>query len=649
MAAPIPPGPSKADRVARWFEVASSWDPSFTQDGTELLFLSDATGLPQAWRVSSSGGSPRPLSSTSERVGKVDACPTRPRALLAQDAGGNEVWQLELRALSEVPSASRESRRALTADPKVMNLPGRWMSEGHSYLFSSNARDPRFFDVYRLDVEGWSPPERIFTGDAHQEAIATRGDRIVVSRFNTYFDHDLFLLDRGRDPVHLDPHVGELTVSSASIGTDAVYLAANPDREFLALFRCPFDGSGLELVREFPGEVELVRVAPDGESVLVAYNREGWSELRLLDRNGSGERRIPLRPRGVVGQVTWRPDGSGLAFDLTSPTGRDLFLWNVGDARPTQLTHSPTPAPARVAAPRLRSATSVDGLTVPFWEYRPSGKKVRGTIVSIHGGPEGQARPWFDPERDSLVSDGWRVIEPNVRGSTGYGRTYFHLDDVRRRMDSVRDVRDVVEALIRSGTAKRGRLGVVGASYGGFMVLSSITTYPEYWAAAVEAVGISNFVTFLERTASYRRALREAEYGSLERDREFLASISPIHHLDRIRTPLFVLHGRNDPRVPIHEAEQIVQALKESGRTVDHLYFENEGHGFSRRENQVEAARRCAEFFTRYLDSAVAPRRPRPPKAPRERRTRGSARRAGLHRPSAGRSGRDRPRRPRSR
>jgi dipeptidyl aminopeptidase/acylaminoacyl peptidase len=559
-------------------------------------------------------------------VGKVDACPTRPRVVIAQDTEGNEVWQLEVCALDDRGSSARGACRPLTADPKVMNLPGRWMSDGHHYLFSSNARNPRYFDVYRLDVDGWSPPVRICTGDAHQEATATRDDRIVVSRFNTYFDVDLFLLERSRDPVHLNPHMGELTVSSVSIGSDGVYVGANPAREFLALFRYPFDGSEPVLIKEFPGDVELVRVSPEGDQIAVVLNQNGWTELHVLNRNGGKDHRVAVRPRGgMTEELAWRPDGAGFAFDMSSPGGRDIFYWKARDDKVSRLTHSPAPPPAKQSEPRLSSTTSSDGLTIPYWEYAPARRPARGTILSIHGGPEGQARPGFDPWRAVLLSEGWRVIEPNVRGSTGYGRTYFHLDDVRKRMDSVRDVRDIVESLIRAKTVRRGNIGVLGGSYGGFMVLSSITTYPEYWGAAVEYFGISNFVTFLERTAAYRRALREAEYGSLDRDRDFLEAISPVNHLDRIRTPLFVFHGRNDPRVPIHEAEQIVRTLGDSGRPVEHLYFENEGHGFSRRENQIEAARRTTEFLAQYLSSPA--RRPTP-KKPAPRRTRRTARRS---------------------
>ncbi len=600
-------------RISRWFEVARAASPSISCDGREVLYVGDAAGLPQAWRVPIHGGEPRPLFDSRERVGWVDACPTRPRAVVGQDSGGNEVWQLELFSLAGGTLRSRERQRPLTADPKVMNLQGRWTSDGHGYLFSSNARDHRFFDVYRVDVDGWSPPERIWTGDAWQAAVAADGRQTVVQRFNTNLDADLFLVESGRSGVHLNPHRSEMTVSSVALGRDGVYVAGNPDREYLGVLRYPFDAGEPEIVAEYAADVECVRASPDRRHLALVVNRDGWSELRVRDLAAQSDRTVPLRPRGVVRAISWQPDGAGFAFDLSWTGGHEIFVHDLKARRTRRLTRSPSRPPGGVAGPRLRAVKSADGLRLPYWEYVRGSGRPRGTIFSVHGGPEAQARPEFDPEIGSLVAGGWRVIVPNVRGSTGYGRTYLHLDDVRRRMDSVRDLRDIAESLLRSAPAARGRLGIVGGSYGGFMVLAAISTYPELWGAAVELFGIANFVSFLERTADWRRSLREAEYGSLAHDREFLATISPIHHLDRIRTPLFVFHGRNDPRVPIHEAEQIVEALTRSGRTVESRYYENEGHGFVRRENQIETTLRETEFFGRYLT-------PAPPRSRQSRR-----------------------------
>jgi dipeptidyl aminopeptidase/acylaminoacyl peptidase len=340
--------------------------------------------------------------------------------------------------------------------------------------------------------------------------------------------------------------------------------------------------------------------------LLLTVNRDGRSETHVFDPGTGEDRALISGPRGVVDAASWFPDGSGFAYELNSVDAHEVYFRSIVTGKERRLTRSPRAAPASIPEPGLGRYAAEDGLSVPYWEYRPSGRAPRGTIVAVHGGPEGQARPVFDPLRGFLLSEGWRVVAPNVRGSTGYGRTYVHLDDVRRRMDSVRDLRDLARHLFATGRAAPGRLGLYGGSYGGFMVLAAASTYPELWAAAVDIVGIANFVTFLENTGPWRRALREAEYGSLERDREFLESISPVHRADRIRAPLLVLHGRNDPRVPVGEAEQIAETLRGLGRPVELRVFDNEGHGIVRRENRLEAGVRIARFFERYLGERAA-------------------------------------------
>jgi dipeptidyl aminopeptidase/acylaminoacyl peptidase len=222
--------------------------------------------------------------------------------------------------------------------------------------------------------------------------------------------------------------------------------------------------------------------------------------------------------------------------------------------------------------------------------------------VFVHGGPEGQYRPTFQPIVQYLASAGLSVLATNVRGSTGYGRAFAHLDDVRKRMDSVADLAHAAYWLRDSGRADPRRIAVYGGSYGGFMVLAALTNYPELWAAGVDLVGISNFVTFLENTGPWRRHLREAEYGSLEQDREFLEQISPINKVDAVRAPLFVIHGANDPRVPIGETEQMVARLRALGRTVEFLRLEDEGHQISKLANKLAVYPRAVEFLQRHLD-----------------------------------------------
>jgi dipeptidyl aminopeptidase/acylaminoacyl peptidase len=252
--------------------------------------------------------------------------------------------------------------------------------------------------------------------------------------------------------------------------------------------------------------------------------------------------------------------------------------------------------------------TSFDGEQVPLFVFRPRSDEPRPpVVVVVHGGPEAQAVLSFNPVLQALLAVGYAVVVPNVRGSTGYGKRYASLDDTTRRLDSVRDLEAVHSALEPAGFDPR-RAALWGGSYGGYMVLAGLAFQPDLWAAGVDIVGISNLVTFLQNTSTYRRAHREREYGSLEHDRDFLANVSPLTHVDAIRSPLFVIHGRNDPRVPVSEAEQLVDNLKRCGVPCKLRIYEDEGHGLVRLENRLDAYPRAIEFLDEAPGRSGAPK-----------------------------------------
>jgi dipeptidyl aminopeptidase/acylaminoacyl peptidase len=260
-------------------------------------------------------------------------------------------------------------------------------------------------------------------------------------------------------------------------------------------------------------------------------------------------------------------------------------------------------APALVHYPTFDTTDDSNPRQIPAWFFQPrshAGAPVPA-ILLVHGGPEGQTRPYFHPLIQYFLQRGYAVFAPNVRGSTGYGKAYSHLDDVEKRMDSVADLAHAARWLQEQPGVDGDRLVVYGGSYGGFMVLSALCTYPDLWAAGVDIVGISSFTTFLENTSDYRRAHREAEYGSLDTDREFLESISPINHVDEITAPLIVIHGANDPRVPLSEAEQLVAALTARNVAVEFIVFDDEGHGIAKLKNKLVAYPAIADFLDRVL------------------------------------------------
>ncbi len=353
------------------------------------------------------------------------------------------------------------------------------------------------------------------------------------------------------------------------------------------------------------GELELLAVSADGRHGAYVFNHEGYSQLFRLDLTTGARRPVDGIPPGVIGHLSVYRDGS-LLFDFQAPD-RNPDVWRVGlDDAVTRLTDSDRAGIPRSSfvAPELIRYTSFDGLSIPALYYRPQTPPPPGgypCILYVHGGPTSQLRPDFDVRFQYFLSRGYAILGPNVRGSTGYGRTYAALDEVEKRMDSVADLKHAVLWLQQRPEIDARRIAIYGRSYGGFMVLAALTEYPDLFAAGIDVVGIANWVTFLERTGPWRRAHREREYGSLAHHRDVLTRISPIHKAERIRVPLLVIAGDNDPRVPLSESEQIVERVRAAGGTVEFLHYPDEGHKIGKLANRIHSFSKIAEFLDRYV------------------------------------------------
>jgi dipeptidyl aminopeptidase/acylaminoacyl peptidase len=318
---------------------------------------------------------------------------------------------------------------------------------------------------------------------------------------------------------------------------------------------------------------------------------------------------IPLEglPTGVCELSAFSVDGLQAAITVNGPRHNpDVWVADLARGKARQLTRSIQAGvpQASFVEPELLRYPSFDGLAIAGFLYRPlmaqPGDKLRVLFI-VHGGPESQTQASFGPLTQYFVNRGYAVFAPNVRGSTGYGKRFSHLDDVDKRMDAVADLAYGARYLIEHGIADPQRVAVYGGSYGGFMVLAALTQYPELWAAGIDVVGIANFITFLQNTGPWRRDLRIAEYGHPDTDRDLLQQISPIKHVHRIKAPLMVIHGANDPRVPVSEAEQIVAALRARDVPVVYRRYEDEGHGLSKLANRLDAYVKMADFLDQYL------------------------------------------------
>jgi dipeptidyl aminopeptidase/acylaminoacyl peptidase len=615
--------PSDALDFARYLNIRSAYGPSFTHDGAALAFLTDVSGVAEAWRCALPGSAdgsplwPDQLTFSGERVSQVVFAPNDDRLLLTRDADGSELTRLYLL------DADGATLRQIAGAPNAICRFGGWSPDGERITYAINERNPRYFDIYERDLR--TGETRMFAlPDATYwpERYSPDGRSILIARYESFFRDQLILLDcASGSPRPLTPEpTAEHTSHVApawSADRAGLYLLADEGRDTRQLAYLGLQSGALRYLTDGPWDAEALAVSADGARLALATNEQGYSRLEVFDVRAGWEGRLPLAIPDlgpcVLSDLVWSPDGRRLAFARqTSDAPLDVWTLDVDFGALSQVTRSATGGVARdsFVSPSLIQFPTFDGREIPAFLYTPreasqSDASARPAVVYVHGGPESQYRPSFNAIVQYFVACGYAVLAPNVRGSAGYGHTYMRLDDVRQRMDSVADLPHAARWLADHGVADASRIAVMGGSYGGFMTLAALTTYPEVWAAGVDIVGIANFVTFLEQTSAWRRKLREAEYGSLENDREFLTAISPIHHVARIAAPLFVAHGANDPRVPVGEAEQIVASLRQRGMPVEYQRFEDEGHGIIKRANRLIVYPAIARFLEQHIGTTV--------------------------------------------
>ncbi|HEY6957493.1 MAG TPA: S9 family peptidase [Candidatus Limnocylindria bacterium] len=561
-------------------------------DGSWLCYVTDITGTPQLWRVPTRGGMPVRLTFDCDRVGAYRISPDGSRIAYGADLGGNEKWQLWV-----MDADGANARRLSERDDRIHHLRA-WSRDGRTLLVHANVRDARFFDLWSYDVAtGASRMLHQHDGTA-SDATSLEDGSVVVSVNRGRSDlNDLVLVAPDRALRTITPKEPAALHSIVEARGDTLVVRSDRGRDLVGLATLKLDGT-FAWTRTPEHDVEEA----DGEAY--AVNTAGYSEVRI------GEETVRGLPPGAL--------ALDLIGDSIAMSGETLAVaWARYDAPSTiyvgrrgePMRELVPPmlaglAPSDLPETRLVSWRTFDGRDIPGFLLTPRGARPgpRPTVIDVHGGPEGQARPNWNPRSVALVAAGFNVLWPNVRGSTGYGKTYKSLDDVEKRLDSVRDLDAGAAWLAESGIAPRDKIGVIGQSYGGYMTLAAIAFFPERrWAAAVDVYGIANFLSFFEHTDAWRRPLRAAEYGDPVKDRDLLVSISPIARLDAIAAPLMVIHGANDPRVPIGETEQIVAALRAKGREVEYLRYEDEGHGLAKTKNRADAYPKVVAFFERHM------------------------------------------------
>lgn len=594
--------------IADYLRARRAQPCGFSSDASSVLVQADLSGTMQLFTVATGGGPMCPLTDLDEPAGGCFV-PTTDDVVVWFDRGGNECLQLHLLGPGQQPM------RPLVGDPEHITRPGGARRDGRLLAYTSNRRTGVDFDVWVHDlVEGSDRLLFAPGGWCSAGSFSPDGRWLSVTRLSERpGDNDAYIVDVASTEARLvSTHDDDASFSGASWLPDSsgFFFTTNTGREFAALARYDLDADAWEVVVDRGWDCGC-RIDWVGRSLLLVVNHEATTRAELLDPVTLEVRsRVELPGRGVASRWSFSPDGALLCFGFSSATEPgDVWVHDVGRGTTTRLTDCPKPVPpASMVEPQLHRFRSFDGESVPVFSYAPvPAAAPPPVVVMLHGGPESQFVPGFNPVVQYLVGRGYAVVAPNVRGSTGYGRRWEHLDDVHRRLDAVGDLEGLAEWLAASSRFDAERAVLFGGSYGGYLVLAGLAFQPERWAAGVDIVGISSLVTFLQHTAPWRRRFREREYGSLAKDRELLVRASPITHVDAMRAPLFIIHGANDPRVPLGEAEQIHRVLTGKGVRCELAVYPDEGHGLARLANRLDAYPRVVAFLDEVLGTAARP------------------------------------------
>ena len=596
----IPPHPvAKAREVSRYLEFRTAALQSWHPTRREMLITTRFADSAQLHLVRQPGGARKQVTFGTEPVASAQFQPGPGNFIVfSQDTGGGEFFQLHRYDLTD-------GRTTLLTDGKSRNTGAHFSHSGGRLAWSSTRRNGKDVDLWMLDPLKPESARLIYQGEGGGWSISDWSEdekQLLVGNYRSINESALYTLDIATGKLNpLTPpgsQPGErIAYSSARFSPDGrtVFCTTDRDGEQHRLVRIDVATKAQTwLTPEPKWEVEFVEVSPEGKVLAVVSNEDGISVLRLLDAKTGEVRLEPNLPAGVISGLEWHRNGRDLGFTLThanSPS--DAYSLDVKTGQVTRWTESETGGldAAKFRAPEIVRVKSFDGLTVSGCLYRPDPAKFPGkrpVIVTIHGGPESQARPIFQGRNNYYLDElGIAVFFPNVRGSHGYGKTFLTLDNGMKREDSVKDIAAFLDFIGRDPALDAQRVAVTGGSYGGYMTLACVTHYSDRLRCGVDIVGISNFVTFLENTQDYRRDLRRAEYGD-ERDpamRAHLEKISPLNQVGQIRVPLLVVQGKNDPRVPVTEAEQMVKAVRAQGGTCAYLMAKDEGHGFAKKKN----------------------------------------------------------------
>jgi dipeptidyl aminopeptidase/acylaminoacyl peptidase len=608
----VPPIPAAlADDVWRYTEFRSAAFSSWHPTRREMLISTRFGNTNQAHVVKAPGGARTQMTFFPERVAGARFEPTKGESFIfSKDIGGNEQFQIYRYDFAD-------GSVTLLTDGKSRNTGAKWSRDGRWIAYGSTRRTGNDVDIYVVAASDPKSDRRVLenAGGGWQVADWSPDDtRLVVAEFVSINELYLWLVDVATGAkTALTPRGKEkVSYGSAAFSRDGkgLFVTTDAGSEFKRLAYMDLATKKTEFLTPDTADIDDVDLSEDGTKIAFIANEKGVSVVRILDTATRRELPGPRLPIGVAGGVSWHRDGGAIGFTMgTARSNDDAYAWDLETGKLDRWTTSELGGlnPATFAEAELVSWKSFDGREISGFLYRPSAARFPGkrpVVIDIHGGPEGQSAPEFVGRDNYFLNElGVAMIYPNVRGSTGYGKSFTKLDNGTLRVGTHKDIGALLDWIATRPDLDASRVMVQGGSYGGYMTLAVAYEYSDRIRCAIEYVGISNLVTFLQNTSGYRRDLRRAEYGD-ERDpeiRAFLEKTAPLKNAEKIRKPLFIVQGGNDPRVPLSESEQMLAKIRSVGTPVWYLMAKDEGHGFAKKTNRDFAFYSSILFMKQFL------------------------------------------------
>jgi dipeptidyl aminopeptidase/acylaminoacyl peptidase len=606
--------PVKEYTIEQFMNTVRIGGSSFSSDEKSILFSNNKTGIFNVYSVPVTGGAATQLTnSAKESTFAVSYFPSDARFIYTYDRGGNENNHLYLRELDG-------TERDLTPGDKVKaNFLG-WSRDRKSFFFSKNDRDARFFDIYEMPIDSFNP-SLVYKDETGYGFGAISDDKKYIAlkkSGGSQADSDIYLYNAAtKELKNITSHTGDMANNAQTFDLSSKYLYYLTDSgsEFSYVARYDLATGKSEVVEKAPWDIAYTYFSQNGKYRVTAVNEDGRTRIKIYETATGKLVSLPQLPNADITGVNISRSEKLMAFYLNgdrSPS--NLYVYDFGTKKATKLTDSLNPEinPADLVDSQVIRYKSFDGVQIPSILYKPKQASAQNkvpAVVLVHGGPGGQTRVGYSALTQYLVNHGYVILGVNNRGSSGYGKTFFTADDGKHGREPLWDCVEAKKYLASLGYVDEKKIGIMGGSYGGYMTLAALAFKPEEFAVGVDLFGVANWVRTLKSIPPYWESFRKSfhrEIGDPEKDLENLKAISPLFHADKIVKPLIVLQGANDPRVIKPESDEIVENIKKRNGVVEYVLFDNEGHGFTKKANEIKAYKSILDFLDRYLKNGDA-------------------------------------------